>query len=267
MSKRRRRLVGLVPRLMAGVAAWVRWMVTHPQLPLAVGILGAAFAGLWGYAQRADAFRIAHVEVSVPSSLKLREPLVGRNLWELDLQALAGELERQQPWLKEVRVVRQLPDTLRIDPIPRTPIAQVRLDRWYPVDREGFILPEGDPESAGMLVRLVGFERAGVALRVGNANGDERMKLALRVLGILRRSPATVAKRITEVSVADPRQIRFVIGSGATAEEIEVRCGSETELEVNLKRLQAVLRVIAKQSLAVQYIDLRFQEPVVSPRT
>ena len=266
MPRRRRRLVGLVPRLMAGVSAWVRRIAAHPQLLLVVGIVGVVFAGSWGYAQRADAFRIAHVSLPAQSSLKLREPLVGRNLWELDLHALAVELERQQPWLKEVRVVRELPDTLRIDPIPRTPVAQIRIDRWYLVDREGFILPGGDSESAGTLVRLAGFERSGVALKVGKANGDERMKLALRVLDILRRSPATVAKRVTEVNVADPQQIRFIMGSGWTTGGIEIRCGSETELEVNLKRLQAVLRVIAKQSLAVQSIDVRFREPVVVPQ-
>ena len=49
--------------------------------------------------------------------------------------------------------------------------------------------------------------------------------------------------------------------------EVEVRCGAEADLATHLDRLQAVLKVIRRRSLAVRYIDLRFQEPVIGPRS
>jgi len=218
---------------------------------------------LWGFAQRTDAFRIARVELPAESSLHVRRPLIGENLLTLDLGALARELKHQQPWLKEVRVVRRLPDTLTIEPMTRVPVAQVRISQWYPVDKDGFILPEGSVEPAETLVRLVGFERGGSRLGAGKENDDERLQLALRVLPALQRTGSLMARRLTEVDVSDPQLIRFFIDGGAT----EVRCGSEAELGAHLARLEAALKAIDRHPFEVGYIDVRFQEPVIHPRT
>jgi hypothetical protein len=135
-------------------------------------------------------------------------------------------------------------------------VAQVRLDHWHPVDAEEFVLPEGSPEPAETLVRLAGVERSG--LRAGRQSRDERLRLGLRVIATLRRTPTLIARRVTEVNVSDPRQIRFLL-DGRT----EVRCGSEAELDAHLQRLRAALRAVAKESMEVRYIDVRFQEPVI----
>jgi len=59
-----------------------------------------------------------------------------------------------------------------------------------------------------------------------------------------------------------PQQLRFLLDG-----ETEVRCGAETDLGVQLERLRATLKAISKQSMAVRYIDVRFKEPVIAPRT
>ena len=235
---------------------------------LIVGACLAAWA-LWRYAQRADAFRIERVVFPADSALRLRAPIVGQNLWALDVRALADDLKQQQPRLKEVRVVRDMPNAVRIDAVPRVPIAQVRLDlsasaqagRWHPVDREGFILPDGRAEAADGLVRLSGFDYAD-GLRVGKGRAGERLALALRVLDVLRREAPAIARRVSEINVAEAQQLRFTL-DGKT----EVRCGSEAELDMHLARLRAALKVVARQSLDARYIDVRFQEPVIGPRT
>ena len=218
---------------------------------------------LWGFARRAEAFRIARVELPADSSLRVRPSLIGENLLTLNLKALAAELGHQQPWLKEVRVVRRLPDTLAIHPVARVPVAQVRLGSWHPVDREGFILPEERLEPAERLVRLAGFDRGGSRLSAGKVNGDERLQSALRVLAVLQRTGSLAARRLAAVDVSDPQLIRFFIDGGAT----EIRCGSEAELGVHLLRLEAALKAVGRQPFEVGYIDVRFQEPVIHPRT
>lgn len=264
MAKRRhrRRITGLLPR--AGRAIWTaaRWVLRHPGPFLAAGGLAAGLWALGRYVQRAELFRIAHVELPPSVSLRVRESLMGDNLLTLDIRALAEEVTRQQPDVKQVRVVRRLPDTIRFEVIPRLPVAQVRLDRWHSVDREGFILPEGSAEPAGGLLRVVGFEGGASALRAGRENSDERLQLALRVAVSLRRTAPAVARRLTQLNVSDPRQIRFLL-DGAT----EVRCGSEAELSAHLERLEGALKAIARHPVDVGYIDVRFQEPVIHPRT
>ncbi|MDP3722231.1 MAG: cell division protein FtsQ/DivIB [Candidatus Omnitrophota bacterium] len=258
MVRRRRRVRGLAPLLVERVKALGRWLLHHPHpFLLAVGLTAALWA-VATYAQQTEAFRIHTVQWPPETSFELREPLIGKNLWAVDLVGVAEELRRQQPWLKEVRVVRQLPDTLQIDAVPRQPAAQVWLkQQWFPVDREGFILPWGSREPASGLVRLVGFQPSAGALRLGADNTNERLQLGLRVLEALQRAPTSIARRVTELDVADPQQIRFLL------DDVEVRCGAEADLAAHLDRLQAVLKIIHRQSLAVQYIDLRFQEPVI----
>ncbi len=248
-------------------------MVRHPQTLLVAGLMAGFGWAVWGYVQRSDVFRIATVIFPPEFPLSLREPLIGENLLAVNIRGLSEELKRQQPAFKEVRVVRQLPNTLRIEPVQRMPIAQVKLDlpaatgaaqagRWYPVDDEGFIVPDGSVQPRERLIRLVGIARGTASARPGQENTDERLQLALRVLQAVRRAPLSVSRRLTEINVVDPQQIRFLMEG-----DTEVRCGTEAELDAHLQRLRTALQAIARRSLDVQYIDVRFHEPVVHPRT
>lgn len=257
-KRQARRVAGIVPFLGRMLWAAIRWVGTHPQPVVVWAVLLAAPWAYWTYAREAPVFRVERVVLPPQTALKLRQPLVGDNIWQVDLQAVSEDLKRQQPWLKTVRVTRHLPDAIRVDAIPRRPVAQVKADRWYPVDREGYVLPDGSPGPADHLVRLSGVG----AVTVGKDNEDKKLALALRVAAIARRTPGGVGRHIAEVSVANPEQIRLLMD-----DETEVRCGSEEELQAQLGRLQATLRAVAKQALAVQYIDVRFREPVVAPRT
>lgn len=258
--KRRHRFVGLLPRLGRGLGVLGRWLWRYPQPFIGVFIVGLALWALWGYAQRADAFRITQVHLPADPPFELRHPLEGANLWDVDLEAVAEQLRRQHPSLKDVRVVRQLPNAIRVTAVRRVPAAQVRLDRWYPVDREGFVLPEGTAEPADRLVRIVGFQRAGIALKPGHANDHERLQLALKVLQKLQRSPMGLWRRVTELDVADAARLTFVLD-----DETEIRCGSEAELDTQLTRLRAALKAMARQPVKARYIDVRFQDPVMAP--
>ena len=245
-------------------AVWgtVRWFVRRPLAFLAAAVIAGVGWGVSDYIRRSEVFRITTVVFPPDSPLVLREPLIGQNLLAVNIRRLSEELQQQQPALRQVRVIRQLPNTLRIEPVQRIPVAQVKLDRWYPVDADGFIVPEGRVQPRERAIRLVGIDRSGASLRPGQENRDERLQLALRVFGTVRRAPLSISRHLIEINVADPQQIRFLMDG-----DTEVRCGAEAELDAHLQRLRAALQAIARQSLDVQYIDVRFHEPVVHPRT
>ena len=259
-ARSRRRIAGALPLLGRGAWAVIRWIGRHPQPWIAGLVLAGGAWALWRHAQAAQAFRIARVELPAQSRLKPPQSLLGADLWTVDLQRVAAELRRQEPSLKDVRVVRELPNAIRIEPVPRIPVAQVWVSGWHPIDREGFILQTSTPEPAERLVRVTGLERAASPVRAGKDNEDERVQLGLRVLDVLRRQPL-LARHVTEINVGDMQQIRFLLD-----DETEVRCGSETELSAHLDRLRAALRALAKQSVSAAYIDVRFQEPVIGPK-
>ncbi len=270
MAKRRRqRTTGAVPRFGRWMMAAGRRIANHPQPFILCSILVIGLWVLWGYAQRADAFRITQVVLPADPAFRLREPLIGTSLWKLDIQTLAQELKQQQPWLKEVRVVRELPSTVRVEAIERVPVAQVHLERWYLVDQDGFVLPKGNVEPDGSLLRLVGCG----SVKIGKDNLEGPLALALRVRERLQHGPASLWHRVTEIDVSDPQHMSFLLdlsavpsGTGQAGRTTEVRCGSEAELETHLQRLYAVLNRLSKRTLAVQYIDVRFPEPVISPQ-
>lgn len=239
--------------------ALARWVFSHPQ-PIFIGFM--ASVTLWAissFVRRAEAFKVTLLSVPAGMFLDLPSNLIGQNIWQTDLQSLSARLVHQRPDLKEVRVVRQLPNIIYVHALERVPVAQVKLDRWYAVDQEGFILPEGQPAPFERLARFSGFMRGDSALKVGKLNADERLQLALRLLPVLRRSPVLASHPLVELNVSDVQQIRFVLDSG-----VEVRCGTEEELQAHLTRLQATMKTLAKQPpMAIRYIDVRFADPVV----
>lgn len=296
--KRHRRITGILPRLGRGVGAAAQWVARHPQPLFLLASLVAVGSALWAYAQRSEAFRITRVIVPPRSTLHPPESLIGDNMWRVNLEALAIRLEAQQPSLKQVRVVRELPNVLRIEAIPRTPVAQVRIGgggqagSWYVVDREGFVLPDARPAPDPRWIRLSGIDRAKGQLLPGKPNTQESLELALRVLDALQRAPESLRRRMTEINVDDAQQLRFLmdlssasslvrvinLASGASTSvpstdqaaplvETEVRCGSEAELDAHLARLHATLKTIAGEPMDLRYIDVRFPEPVLGPRT
>lgn len=288
-SAKRRRTRGVVPQAGRWLGKGLAGAVRRPALLAMLAVLAVSGWGVWRIAQSSSLFRITQVLVPPEVSFRLPEPLLGRNVWEVDVQALAAELEAQAPGLKTVRVIRQLPDTLRVEVFPRIPLGAVRLvhgaarPSWYAVDAEGFVMPTAAPEQGEPLVRITGWERSG-RLQVGKDRPNERLDLALRILQARQRHPAWLSPRLVELNVSEPQQIRLLVAlapasafnlgapnpaltDDPAAGTVEVRCGSEGELESNLRRLRASLERIGEPLPPIKYIDVRFPEPVIAPQS
>ena len=261
-SRKPRQRPGVLPWLIQAVAAFLLDTIRHPQSLILLLLMGLTVWPLWTYAQHADPFRVSQVVLPEDVALILRDPILERNIWTINLRTLAAQLKQQQPWLQDVRVIRQLPSTIRIEAIPRVPVAQVRFERWHPVDRDGVILLEGTAEPVASLVRILGVQRSSPPLKPGQPDTNERLTLALRLLQRFRRTPSLLSRRLIAINVSDPEQLRLVLDG-----DLEVRCGAEAELDAHLKRLRASLKTVGRHLLDIQTIDVRFQEPVVSPRT
>ena len=260
-KKRRQRVPGVVPAVARGLWQAIRWTFQHARPFVAVAAVLAVVGVCGGLAIRSDAFVIQDVQMTAETPLKVPPTLIGRNVWDVDLRGLSDDLKRQQPHLKQVRVTRRLPNALSIQAVQRVPVAQIKLVQWYLVDADGYVLPQARQTPFEQVVLLKGVEQAKAPLKVGRENATEAMQRALRVLSRLRTAPALAAHRLVSIDVSDPAQLLFAID-----DEIEIRCGSEEELAIQLGRLRAVLDRVAKQDMIIRYVDLRFPDPVVGPR-
>ncbi len=263
MARRRaRRVKGLLPRLLAGLWRGVVWFVRHPQPLVVLAVLAAALLGVWRVVTQSEAFRITTIQLPSDSTLEAPHSLIGHNLWTVDLAAVARELQAQQPRLKHVRVIRDLPNTLRVEVAERMPVAQLRLGQWYAVAADGFILPGASAKPLAGLPVLKGLQTPKGSFKAGRENTDGHLRAALQIVSRLQRAPVLEGHQLATVDVGDARQLTFVIDDGT-----EIRCGSPAELAAHLERLGPVLQMVARQQLAIRYIDLRFNDPVIGPST
>ena len=271
MPKRRRKVVGLLPRLGRALGRGIKQLVLHPQSVIAVAVAIACGVWLWQAAIQSDAFRVSAVLLPAGSSLKVPPDVMGQNLWRVDVQALANALHEQQPALKRVRVIRALPNTLQVELAERRPIAQLRAVRskspaeWHAVDGEGYVFTEGRSAPWETLIVIQGVESprdAGAKLETGRLNTHPRLVKALRLAERLRQAPALAGHHLTTIDVGDPHQLTFLID-----EDVEIRCGGEDELHQQLERLRSALQLVSRKKLMVRYIDVRFTDPVIGPRT
>ena len=240
----------------------LRAAARHARPLIALALFAGCVAMLVHMALHSDAFRIVDVQVTSARALKLPGSLIGQNLWSVDLPALSRSLAAQQPQLKAVIVRRRLPDGLTVQAVERVPVAQVRLLQWYLVDGEGYLLTEPSLKPHEQVVILKGVDSPKAPLKVGRDNGSEAMRQALRFLVSLRLSPVLIGHRLVAIDVSDPKQLVFAID-----DDIEIRCGSEAELAAQLGRLRDVFRRVASRDMIISYIDIRFQDPVIGPRT
>lgn len=115
------RLVGALAVAAAlGWGAWAgyAWLRTSPRF----AVKSLAFTGV-SHAGEEELVRRAQL-------------VAGTNIFAVDLAAAALAME-QDPWVRHVRLARELPDTLRIAVDEHTPVALVASSGLYAVDTEG----------------------------------------------------------------------------------------------------------------------------------
>jgi cell division protein FtsQ len=149
---------------------WSRiWLAIIIGGAVALAAVIASFAGVPALAEAqmakvaADAgFEVRHVRVSGTSRMDEREVYARalsertRAMPEVDIAALRAEL-MALPWVKDARVSRQLPDTLAIDIVERSPHAVLeKPDRLMLIDREGVELVPIAAAKAKEMLRISG---------------------------------------------------------------------------------------------------------------
>jgi cell division protein FtsQ len=196
-------------------------------------------------------FRIAkvHVEGATPDSqadilsasgLSHGEPILG-----LDLGAVRARVE-QVGWVKDVRVVRLLPDTvvIRVAERPRTAVWQ-HDGRLYVVDNKGQVIREADPRRFPQLPLVVG----------AGANDA-----AARILPLIRARPR-LYQRMDALVRVDGRRWDIRMKDGGL---IQLPAADEESALIQLDEMDQQARIL---DLGFSRIDLRDPDMVaVRPR-
>lgn len=199
-------------------------------------------------------FRISEVNFEGPASLKkktlssLSRMGLGKNIFRVDL----GEIRRRlqsYPQVKEVVVSRKFPCLVEVKVKERKAIALVRNDgKIYPVDSEGFVIPRGSLSRSLPLITGLGQ---------GEMKPGERLEGAkiVMALEILETFPAS-GLSISRIELGGRSPVVRMDG-------VKVFLAKEADRGKELKELRAILSDLQRRGEKAEYIDLRFNNPVV----
>ncbi len=183
----------------------------------------------------------------------------GRNIFSVDVKAIADRVYAKYPDAKDIRVRRVLPDRLLLAVTLRKPVALVSDGRYYPVDKDGVVLPNADASSWQKIPVITGLD-LNAGDKVGRRCDAKGLKVALDLLLAMQRSMFLSEYTVTSIDVSDPRNISFFLEDG-----LEVKIGRENFRE----RLKTLLQTLRNPKLIVsriKYIDLRFKDVVMGQK-
>jgi cell division protein FtsQ len=235
------------------------------------GVLGYGVWDLYRFCAEGDLFVIREVRIEGNHLLLDQEILDALQiparvrLWQVKPEQIESQLLSMSS-IRSVHVERVLPETLVIDLMERSPIADWRdpkTGKRYALDEETVLLAESDEmnrrlREAGQ-VNLHRPEVLGLEVW-GRLPGDriesENLEKLLSALGVAAAREEDWVPTVRSVVFQD-REHGWVLRCGS--EEREVRIGDRHFLE-RIGRIDPVWKVLLREGLQVAYIDLRFPE-------
>lgn len=233
-----------------------------PSLIILVLILAGIGWELNRFVQTSPVFNVSHVEIRTNGRLDkdvVSKLVDGSNIFEIDIAGLTQLLEKRLE-VKRARIIRILPDRLIVNLEERLPVAQVRANRYFPVDKEGIILPWVSEYPDPDIPVIIGVGLKVRRIKPGEPYHSNRLEKALELLGVISRSRSLKDGKVTKIDVRDLGDISFL-----TDEIVEVKIGGE-DFERKIQLMDKVLLDARSRERGLDYIDLRFGDVIVGWR-
>lgn len=231
-------------------------------------LLSAAFAygfpfvvvkryGAW--LEDSKSFRLRRIDVKGNAMVDRSEILrlagipARRRLWSVDLRAAERRL-RENPFVRDVRVVRHFPDRLAVEVEERKPLALLNANgTFYALDRESVLLPAAPGKCYTLPILSCPVpQRLAYGRTVRHPDIERGMQF---LLALLADRPVVIAG-ISELRPAGPDGLILYTAQGG----IPVWMGTDG-YAWKIRTLEALFQEMEQdRSLAgASYIDLRFE--------
>lgn len=219
------------------------------------------------FLENSNYFRLRSVEARGAADISLAvikneilENHKDKNIFKIDIKAIAGNLEPRYPDAKDIIVKRMLPDKLFVDLSFRKPVALLNNGRNFPVDRDGVILVNRDLLSVGDLPVIKGVDPK-YAGRFRKRCESRNLKAALELIDIIKNTRFLDKYHIRMLDASDMRSLSFILGEGGPI----IIIGYEN-LKERLEALHDTLRDPRLVLDSISYIDVRFKDIAISPK-
>jgi POTRA domain-containing FtsQ-type protein/cell division protein FtsQ len=225
-----------------------------------VMIMGYGTFHGYRFVTTAPQFAVAHInfsgnnEVSLPTLEGMAQPLLGQNIFQLDLQSITEQF-KANPWIENVSAVRRLPRGIRIEVQERTPFARIQLDKTYLMDHYGVLIVP-DNKKYGALPLITGVKVRGVKL--GNEIPVAGIVPGLQVMHFMNQLGAFKDDPIHKFHMSSPRKLVFTTESRG----IDIYLAVD-RIQEGFENLKIILDAMDSNLTGIHYIDLSFKDKVV----
>ena len=225
------------------------------RLVLSCAISAGLFWGSWeGWRWANTTPRLALRELSITGNQRATEAELARlgglnagvNLVAMDLAAVERAIAAH-PWVREVRVQRQLPSRVLVNVVEREPVALVSLGDLYLVDVAGEPFKRLQVGDGVDLPMVTGLEREDFVQH--REETVDRLAAAVEVVRAYSRSRVAEGHALSEVHL-EAEGVTLVTEAGE-----EIRLG-EGPLPEQLDRLATVRAALGDRALVAQVIRL-----------
>jgi cell division septal protein FtsQ len=227
-------------------------------------ITGGAFYGLWYFFNNSRFFAIKQIIVNDEGRYsawtgeeRLKELYTNRNIFSLNLTEIELWIKQQSPQLKTVVVRKIMPDRIEVDLVSREPFAFINTSGGLIIDKDGVVLNRGKnkydlPEIKG--IRFF-FNAPRNGEKIDNAMLEKALMLldGLKGKGILRRN------KVEYIDISDRNNMQLGI------EGVNIKMG-RSDFSDKIIRLKEMLNDPKVDMRKINYVDLRFDDIIISPR-
>jgi cell division septal protein FtsQ len=194
-------------------------------------------------------FRIARVDTDKELEEKIMSMVEDYSIFSLDIEKIREKLIDRYPELREVKISKKFPSTLKVEVIKRMPFFQIKSDKYYVVDKRLVVMERRDFPKEGLLT--VEVRDIKLRLEEGTSIRDKRIIRASRLLEAIRDFPQFSPRVILANKL---ESISFIIN------DTEIILGDR-----DYKRKIRVLAHLLKEKFnndlsGVKYIDLRYDK-------
>ncbi len=188
---------------------------------------------------------------------KLEKLYLNSNIFDINLRQVQAMIKNEFPYLKKVEVRRVFPDRVEVDIVSRQAAAVLETAGGIVIDKEAVVLAVG-----GKMKDLIKIKGISFFLNVPSRGETVRNKMVAKALAIvvnLRQKIWRYREKVDYVDVSDKNNIIVSIDG------VAVKMGTDDFVE-KITELNRILRDPDIELSDIRYIDLRFEDPVISPK-
>jgi cell division septal protein FtsQ len=245
---------------------------------IAVVILLSLAVALFQNLKKSEYFRVKEVHVRHGSDISRDDNnfdyLKGRNIFSLRLDKEARSVAYYYPSYQKIRITRFFPDQLVVDFLKREPLACIRSSRIFYID-ENMILFELPKDSVPAdLPDISGVDKYVSGSKYGSRCDSQAVFCALSIIKEMRSNKVLKSYKIRrlDMSGSENASIILLVSGAATdytktgflapEQVMEIKVGRE-DTRNKLALLATLLAQVKNNIYNIEYIDLRFKEPVI----